>query len=212
MVKRVTGRLVQLEQEAERVYAEREPDPEKREGSNIGLMGVGSYALRSTTYKHPGFTFSPSTAPKEWFWRNIIPYEIGFDLADSDLLLTWQPTWSLSPQTKLGVRGSIGFAEGILQSRSEDAREDYLAIGLDLSRIARSFIYSSWGIGSTYYHTFKQPELDKQDTLGFDVHIGMIKDRLRLSIGTRDINDITENWFLLLGITDLPGMTYWLTR
>jgi len=212
LVSRVTDRLVYLEQQAELIYTAREPDPEMREQAYPGLMGSGSYALRATTYKYPGFTFSPSTAPEEWWWRNVIPYEFGFDIAEGDLLFTWQPTWSLSRNNKLGVRGSIGFAGGLLNTKEQEIREDYLALGLDFTRMTRSGFFSSYGATASWYHTFNEPAILKQDTAGGEVHVGLLENRLRIGVGARDFDNSGDTWFILLSVTDLPGLTYWLSR
>jgi hypothetical protein len=39
-----------------------------------------------------------------------------------------------------------------------------------------------------------------------------LKDRLRVGLGARDIDDFEDSWFLTVGLTDLPGAIYWLTR
>ncbi len=212
LVSRVTDRLVYLEQQAELIYTAREPDPEKREQANPGLMGAGSYALRATTYKYPGFTFSPSTAPEEWWWRNVIPFEIGIDIAEGDLLFTWQPTWSLSRDNKLGIRGSLGFAGGLLNTKEEEPREDYMALGLDFTRMTRSGLFSSYGATASWYHTFNEPAILEQDTAGGDIHVGFLENRLRLGLGVRDFDNAGDTWFFLFSVTDIPGMTYWLSR
>jgi hypothetical protein len=212
LVSRFTSRLVYLEQQAEQIYEAREPDPEKRENAYPGLMGAGSYALRATTYKYPGFTFSPSTAPEEWFWRNVIPFEIGFDFAEGDLLFTWQPTWSLSRNNKLGIRGSLGFAGGLFNTNETEPRENYLALGLDFTRLTRTGLFSSYGATASWYHTFNESVFEEQDTLGGDIHIGLLENRLRLGLGARDFDNTGDTWFLLFSVTDIPGMTYWLSR
>ena len=212
LVSRVTDRLVYLEQQAELIYTAREPDPEKREQAYPGLMGSSSYALRATTYKYPGFTFSPSTAPEEWWWRNVIPFEVGIDLAEGDLLFTWQPTWSLSRENKLGIRGTFGFAGGLLDTAKELQRENYLALGLDFTHMTRSGLFSSYGATASWYHTFNEPVILEQDTMGGDIHVGLLENRLRLAVGARDFDNSGDTWFLLISATDLPGMAYWLSR
>lgn len=212
LVSRVTDRLVYLEQQAELIYKAREPDPAKRENAYPGLMGAGSYALRATTYKYPGFTFSPSTAPEDWWWRNIIPFEVGVDLAEGDLLFTWQPTWSLSRNNKLGIRGSLGFAGGLFNTKEQEPRENYLALGLDFTRLTRSGLFSSYGATASWYHTFNASLIEEQDTIGGDIHIGLLENRLRLGLGTRDFDDAGDTWFLLFSVTDIPGLSYWLSR
>jgi len=212
MARRFTARLVYLERQAADTFAAREPDPSLQESSYTSLMGVSAYVLQSTTYKYPDFTFSPSTAPEDWLWRYVIPFEAGFDLAEGDVLLTWQPTMALSPKNLLNVRASLGFEGGILRSRSDEVRENYLGLGLGYVRRTGSAGVSSFGFTPTWYHTWSEPEVGKQDTLGGDIFVAFLKDRLRLGLGSRDFSDPSDNWFLILSVTDLPGLTYWLTR
>ena len=212
LTRRVTTRLVYLEEQANKVYADREPDKDKRESANTALMGATAFVLQSSNYRYPGFSFAPSTAPETWIWRNIIPYEIGFDLSQGDMLLTWHPTMALSQKDLLGIRGTLGFAGGLFQSSADAARENYLAVGLDYTRQSSSPYISSFGFTPTWYHAFNQPENRDRNTLGGDIHIGILKNRLRIGVGTRNFDHASDAWFLTLGITDIPGMLYWLTR
>jgi len=211
LTKRMTSRLVKLEQDAQEIYEAREPDPEKRDKAMTGIMGLSAYSMQSITYKHPPFSFSPSTAPQDWVWRNIIPYEIAFDVAESDLQLTWQPTWTVGERSLVGVRGTLGFAGGVFEA-VPSGRPNYVALGLDLTRLTRAGIASSWGITPAYYHRLGTPSSGDVGTWGFDVHAGFLANRLRLGLGTRNVNDANNTWFLTIGITDIPGMVYWLSR
>lgn len=212
LARRVTTRLVYLETQANKIYAEREPDEEKRQTANTGVMGAAAFILQSNTYRYPEFSFAPSTAPEDWFWRNVIPYEIGFDLAEGDLLLTWQPTFALSQKDLLGARLSLGFPGGLLQSSADVVRENYLAVGIDYTRLSSSPYISSYGFTPIWYHAFNQPEQFDRDTYGGDIHVGILKNRLRIGIGVRDFDHASDTWFFTLGITDMPGIFYWLSR
>ena len=146
-------------------------------------------------------------------WRNIIPYEVAVDLTGSDLIFTWQPTWSLTRKDLLSVRASLGFTGGIVESGDETfERENYGALGLGYSRRTDSAAISSWGLTPTWYHQWNDPVIGNQDTAGGHVHVSFFKDRLRLGLGVRDVNETSETWFFTIGLTDLPGLTYWLTR
>ena len=109
----MTTRLVYLEQQAEKIYAAREPDPDKRKTSQTTFMGISAFSLQTATYNYPDFTFSPSTAPDRWGWRYLIPYEAALDLVEGDVIFTWQPTWAMSNKDLLGIRASLGFASGL---------------------------------------------------------------------------------------------------
>ena len=212
LVNRGTNRLVYLEKQAETIYRAREPDPEKRDKANTALMGAGALVLRTATYKYPKFTFSPSTSPEDWFWRNIIPYETAFDFVDGDILLFWQPTWNFKT-TNAGIRLGLGFTGGVINSNSDERRENYGTLGLDLTRIVNTAIVSGWGVTPAVYHNWKNPAIGDQTSFGFDVHANLFKNRVRISLGARDvINDADDTIFLTIGIADLPGLVYWLSR
>jgi hypothetical protein len=142
----------------------------------------------------------------------VIPFEVGFDLAEGDLLFTWQPTWSLSRQNKLGIRGSIGFAGGLFNTSTNELRENYFALGLDFTHLTQAGLFSSYGATASWYHTFNESVIEEQDSLGGDIHVGLLENRLRIGLGARDLDNTSDTWFLMLSITDIPGMTYWLTR
>jgi hypothetical protein len=212
MVKRLTRRSVYLDKQAKAIYRSREPDPEKQDKAYTTLMGAGALVLRTATYKYPKFTFSPSTAPEDWIWRNIIPYETAFDGGDGDLLFFWQPTWGFKT-TNIGIRLGLGFAGGIVNSTVSESREDYGILGLDLTRIVKTTIFSGWGVTPAVYHNWRKPEDEDQTTFGFDVHANLFNNRLRIGLGARDvINDADDTFFLTIGIADLPGLIYWLSR
>lgn len=212
LVNRVTNRLVYLERQADAVYQAREADPEKRDQANPTLMGAGALTLRTATYKYPDFTFSPSTAPESWSWRNIIPYETSFDFMDGDVVFYWQPTWNFN-RINAGLRLGLGFTGGLFNSNADEKRENYGVIGLDLTRIEKTSLFSGWGVTPAVYHNWTNPEDSDQTTFGVDVHVNFVKNRVRISLGARDIiNEAGDTVFLTIGIADLPGLFYWMSR
>ena len=213
LTRRATTRFVYLEKQAENIYKAREPDPELRETSHTTLMGMGAFTLQTATYNYPDFTFSPSTAPDHWVWRNIIPYELGFDLVDNDITFTWQPTWSLSSRDLLSIRAGLALTRAVSESGGVTfARENYGSLGLSYSRQTSHPMFSSWGLTASWYHQWSEPDFGKQDTPGGDVHVSFFRDRIRLGLGVRDFNDAGDTWSLTVGFTDLPGWIYWLSR
>lgn len=212
LTRRMTNRLVYLETEAEKINQAQEPDPDKRKPSHTDLVGAASFVLQSATYKSPETTFSPSTAPDNWVWRNIIPFDIGFDLMEGDLIFSWQPTMALTKKDLLGLRASLGFAGGLFTPSKDEARENYLGLGIGYTRKTSYWIASSFGITPTWYYNLKQPEIGERDTLGGEVHINFLKDRLRIGLGVRDFDDASDSVFLTLSVNDIPGLIYWLTR
>jgi hypothetical protein len=212
LVNRATSRLVHLEKEAQAIYQAREPDPQLQETTNTGLMGAGALAMRTITYQHPRFTFSPSTAPDDWIWRNLIPFETAFDTVDGDLLLFWQPTWNFK-HVNAGLRFGLGFTGGLVNSNADEDRENFATLGLDLTHMQKLAFFSGWGITPAVYHSWKNPQVGDQTTFGLDAHANLLANRLRISLGARDIvNDADGTVFVTIGITDLPGIIYWLSR
>ena len=212
LTRRMTNRLVYLETEAEKIYQTQEPDPDKRKSAHTNLVGATSFVLQSATYKSPETTFSPSTAPDNWVWRNVIPFEIGFDLMEGDLIFSWLPTIALTKKDLLGLRASLGFAGGLFTSSKDETRENYLGFGLSYTRKTSYWIASSFGATPTWYYNLKQPEIGERDTIGGEVHINFLKDRLRVGLGVRDFDDASDSVFLTLSVNDIPGVIYWLTR
>ena len=119
---------------------------------------------------------------------------------------------ALSENNLLNLRARLGFAGGLFHSSASENRENYFGLGLGYIRRTGSAMISSFGITPTWYHEWRTPEIGSRDTAGGDIHVSLLKDRLRVGLGTRDITDFGEEWFLTLGVMDLPGATYWLTR
>ena len=133
-------------------------------------------------------------------------------MAEGDILLTWQPTMALSANNLMNARASLGFEGGILGSGEDESRVGYLALGVGYIRRSGLAGVSSFGFTPTWYHSWSEPEVGKQDTAGGDIFVAFMKDRLRVGLGTRDFSNSKDNWFLTLSFTDLPGLTYWMTR
>ena len=212
LTRRVSARLVHLERQSADVFAAREPDPDKREASYTQVMGASAHILQTATYRYPPITFSPSTAPEDWLWRYVIPYDLSFDLVEGDILVAWQPTAAITENDLVNLRFSLGFAGGLFRSSASKNRENYFGLGLGYIRRTGSTTLSSFGITPTWYHDWNQPEVGRQDAAGGEIHASFLKDRLRVALGMRDVRDFEDTWYLTLGVTDLPGAFYWLTR
>jgi hypothetical protein len=210
LVSRMTDRLMLLEQNAQQIIADRDPQLDYSDQGMTALVGSGSYILRTATHKHRAFEFAPSTAPKEWWWRNLIPYEIGFEAGQGDLTATWQPTYAATPVDVLSLRGSIGFAGNLIDSANDS--DNFLSLGFGYTRLSRFAFATSWGVAPVYYHYLKDPQTGDRNTWGADVHLGLMKNRLRLGFGVRDFDNASDTAVLSIGFTDIPGLIYWTTR
>ena len=112
----------------------------------------------------------------------------------------------------MNFRASLGFTGGLFKSDVNELRENYLGLGIGYTRRTGSATISNYGFIPTWYHYWDQPLIGDQDTLGGDIFVGFLKDRLRLGVGSRDLSNFDNNWFINVSFTDLPGAIYWLTR
>lgn len=124
------------------------------------------------------------------------------------MMMTWQPTLALSKKDLLGVRGTLGFPGGLFQSSANNTRNNYLGVGIDYTRLSNSPYLSSYGLTPTWYHAFNQSENYDRDTIGGDIHIGVLKNRIRIGVGTRNFEHASDTWFVTFGVTHIPGMIY----
>jgi hypothetical protein len=140
------------------------------------------------------------------------PHETAFDFVDGDILLFWQPTWNFN-KTNFGARLGLGFTGGLVNSNTIKNRENYGTIGLDLTRLINRWHLSGWGITPAVYHNWQAPAAGNQTSFGIDVHTALFKNRVRMALGVRDaIDHAGDPVFFTIGIADLPGLVYWMTR
>ncbi len=80
-------------------------------------------------------------------------------------------------------------------------------------RNEKTALFSGWGVTPAIYHNWTKPADMDQTSLGLDVHVNFFKNRVRVSLGARDvINNADDTLFLTIGIADLPGLIYWMSR
>jgi len=71
-------------------------------------------------------------------------------------LIFWQPTWNFKT-TNAGIRLGLGFAGGVFNSNVSERRENYGILGLDLTRIVKTAIFSGYGITPAVYYKLEKP-------------------------------------------------------
>jgi len=210
LVTRMTNRQILLEQSAQRIIADRNPQRSYDDQEATATIGSMSYILRTATYRHEGFAFSPSVAPKDWGWRNVIPYELGFEAGEGDLTATWQPTYALTSDNLLSVRGTYAFAGGVFRSAAD--RYDYVSLGFNYTHLVQMPLASSFGFAPIYYHYLSERENRDRTTWGAELHMGLFSNRMRIGLGVRNVDLPEDTVTFTIGVTDIPGMIYWTTR
>ena len=119
-------------------------------------------------------------------------------------------TWNFN-RVNAGLRLGLGFTGGLFNSNADEIRENYGV--LDLTRIEKTTLFSRWGVTPAVYHNWPNSEDNNQTSFGLDVHVNLLKNRARISLGARDIiNDANDTVFLTIGIADLLGLFYWMSR
>jgi hypothetical protein len=129
------------------------------------------------------------------------------------MLLFWQPTFNYSNKVNAGARLGLGFTGGVVNTNAGENRENYGVVGLDLTHIVNTWVFSGWGVTPAIFHNWQEVEVGNQTSFGFDVHANLFKNRMRFGLGVRDALDNAEDTiFFTIGIADLPGLFYWLSR
>ena len=80
-------------------------------------------------------------------------------------------------------------------------------------KVADSLI-SSWGFGPTYSR-LRSPQPDaRQENIGMAAYVDLLGDKLRLTLGKRaETGDFFgDEIYVYIGITDIPGISYWVNR
>ena len=51
-----------------------------------------------------------------------------------------------------------------------------------------------------------------QGQVSGEVHINLLKDRLRIGLGVCNFDGASDIVFLIIGVNNIPGLVYWLMR
>lgn len=198
LTSRISVRMLQLEKESTDEYA-----------SLIrGAMGLGAFAVHAFIEDEESKLLIRSAAPADT-WHNWLPYEIGADLRNGGLVVSWLPGIKLTDNYSLDLK----ITPAHLNRFSGDSIW-FSQFDLFLN-YSRGGLISSFGIGPTYTYTWKNWPEAKQNNVGASMYVAFLEDKLRLSMGQRSFDDddfAGESIYLSISVMDVPGFAYWLIQ
>lgn len=195
---RIGGRLIQLEN----TEVEKNHVP----GYIRQLLGVAALAVHSYIKNGDNSLLRHSSAPVN-VWQQYLPYEVGVDARNGGLHLAWEPSISLSKSFSFNVN-----LAPVTVNRFSGEEIFFSQASLFLN-YQRDSLISSIGIGPTINKTWKKWPNSKQTNVGGSIYFGLLRDKIRLTLGTRSFNKrdfYGDTIFVDLSITDIPGFSYWL--
>lgn len=193
----------------ERLLLLEEREAEVRKGGGLLKTGLALGALGVNTVIHEDkrLSGSNSSAPAR-VWQNYLPYEFYFDIKNGGVAASWEPRLRLADQAYLALKVTpIGFNEYGDDWIWFSQGDLYLMYNHQNNII-------SYGLGPTVNSTWARWPGHKQVNYGGGLFFGLLN-KIRLTMGVRSFEKGAfsgGNFYLHLGITDIPGISYWLTR
>jgi predicted acylesterase/phospholipase RssA len=169
-------------------------------------------ALNTRIDDEQRFEFARSTVPPKqaWGWY-ILPNELSADVVNGGAFFSWEPRWNRNNSTSVNFKITP-------YVQDTDGNDTFRMSQLDVyyTRKRKDETISSWGIGPSVYQAWHsyQKSTSLHDHYGISAFVGAIGDKFRLTVGLRNVHAsdypaASNNFYILLGVTDIPGMSYW---
>ena len=198
LTSRLSARILEIEQESGDKYA-----PLMQ-----GAFGLGAFALHSYIKDEESKLLIRSAAPADT-WMNWLPYEVGADFRNGGLIVSWLPGIDFTDNTSLDFKITPvhlnRYAGDSIWFSQMDVFFSY----------RRKGVISSFGVGPTYTYTWDEWDGAKQNNVGASIYLAILQDKMRFTLGERDINDdgfAGDSTFFYISVMDIPGFVYWLTK
>lgn len=169
-----------------------------------GIMGMTAFGVESALGDEKDFTWNQSTALNDWY--QLLPYELSYDISTPGWAISWEPSWNFNSPWSLNTK-----LTPVAVQRANNERTTFSQLDFFLSHNTQSSLFSSWGIGPSYTYQRNQPAGYDRENYGLSAYIGFFSDKLRLTLGKRSESGgfFGDEFYLYIGITDIPGMIYW---
>ena len=196
---RASNRLLILERKEREVMG----------GGQVVSAGLTLGALYLHSYmQEEDLTLNVSTAP-DYSWQSWLPDEIAVDARNGGLDLSWYQGLRIGSK---GFRWDVKFTP-IQLNHSGGSRDDYVWFSQAdflISRKTHGF-FSAYGLGPSLSWTWKQWPNSQQLNVGAVMYAGFVEDKFRITVGKTSFHDEFSggNYFVNLGINDVPGLVYW---
>ncbi|MDQ1363270.1 MAG: hypothetical protein QG652_1131 [Pseudomonadota bacterium] len=197
LASRASLRLLELEKQEQEITGD----------SLRGLMGMTAFGVESGLGDEKDTAWNQSTALNGWY--QLLPYELAYDVSNTGWSLSWEPKWMFSNPWSVNIKLTPYAVQ-----QSFDERTVFNQADLFFSHRNQSSLFSSWGIGPSYNHQQKNRTGTDRENYGVSAYAGFFGNKLRLTIGKRAESGgfFGDEIYLYLGITDIPGMSYWTRR
>ena len=187
---------------------------ERKEGEVMGggdpyIAGLAIGALYLHSYmQEEELTLNVSTAP-DYSWQSWLPDEIAVDARNGGLDLSWYQGHRIG---RKGWRWDVKLTP-IQLNHSGESRDDNVWFSQADFLISRKThgAFSAFGVGPSLSWTWEPWPNAKQLNLGAMMYVGFVEDKFRISIGKTSFRDEFPggNYFINIGINDVPGFVYW---
>ena len=196
---RASNRLLLLERQ----------ESEVMEGGSFYGTGLALGALYLHSYmQEEEITFNVSTAP-DFSWQSWLPDEVAIDARNGGLDLSWYQGRKMG---KNGWRWDVKFTP-IQLNHSNVSHDDNVWFSQTDFFISRKTggVFSAVGAGPSVSWTWDEWPNSKQLNIGAAMYVGLIEDKLRLTIGKTSFSDefYGGNYYINFGLNDVPGLVYW---
>jgi len=196
---RASNRLLILERKESEVMG----------GGEVYSAGLTLGALYLHSYmQEEELTLNVSTAP-DYSWQSWLPDEIAVDARNGGLDLSWYQGRSIGSK---GWRWDVKMTPFQL-NHSGASRDDYVWFSQADFLVSKKShgAVSAFGMGPSINWTWEQWPGSEQLNVGAALYMGFVEDKFRISVGKISFRDefAGGNYFINIGINDVPGFVYW---
>lgn len=155
--------------------------------------------------------FGATRFPTDYYWTHLLtPDQFGLDAVQTGVSLgwTWVPRWRV-PFTYLNFE--LGPTLHAQIGDNADSRLSYADLALGIRKSRPGIFLSSYGAAVNVNRNLSERSRFGDDyMMGVEVNAGLLADKLRLAIGTRDAIDdyVGEDWSARLMITNIDELVW----
>ena len=196
---RASNRLLILERKEGKVMG----------GGDIYAAGLTLGAVYLHSYmQEEDLTLNVSTAP-DYSWQSWLPDEIAVDARHGGVDLSWYQGHRIG---KKGWRWDVKLTP-IQLNHSGASRDDYVWFSQADFLISwkKHGAFSAIGMGPSISYSWKEWPDTRQVNIGAAMYMGFLEDKFRITIGAMSFDSgfAGGNYYVNLGVNDVPGFVYW---
>lgn len=170
-------------------------------------LALGAFFLHSYMQEEE-ITFNVSSAP-DFSWQAWLPDEIAVDARNGGLDLSWYQGLKIGNE---GWRWDVKFSPvRVNDSARSGGKRVWFSQTDFLVSYKKHGMFSAIGAGPSATWTWKHWPGAKQLSYGAAMYMGFVEDKIRLTLGVQDFSaDFPgDNFYITIGINDVPGLVYW---